>query len=216
MGYKRNLRLKYYINCDELSIYNYDKITKSGNLQWLVQGYEGRENIKIDVHKCEKLWSEIREEFFCKIATEKEFKSIWLTEEVQYLVNRYRIVSVLLDGLTRNIVSEENRPEYLKHLNRWRFYISDKKSLEPQYQKLTKQLDASLITISKKQEELKAINESAKTNEEINIYDQKLKLARLLNIQIDLKNTCCTEYAALLKQARKEVFNARKRNQGSQ
>lgn len=217
MGLQSN-NLRYYRNCNEIPVWNFNEIIKSGDFNWLVYGYDGFNKYdNINSEECSLIWEEIKNEFFILSDNQSSIRIIFLEAEIDYLTRRFDIVYALLHTLISKRVQGEQIDQFIDHLNRWMYYVNKSKPLKEELIRLTKQHQASKITIARKKNELeKLIEDSAKGD--VNIVREKIKLQRVLSMQIDLKTTTMAEWLEMFKVAAEIIKDSErgKRNKGSQ
>lgn len=214
----QSTNLRYYRNCNEIPVWNFNEIIKSGDFNWLVYRYDGFNKYdNINSEECSLIWEEIKNEFFILSDNQSSIRIIFLEAEIDYLTRRFDIVYALLHTLISKRVQGEQIDQFIDHLNRWMYYVNKSKPLKEELIRLTKQHQASKITIARKKNELeKLIEDSAKGD--VNIVREKIKLQRVLSMQIDLKNTTMAEWLEMFKVAAEIIKDSErgKRNKGSQ
>ena len=214
----QSTNLRYYRNCNEIPVWNFNEIIKSGDFNWLVYGYDGFNKYdNINSEECILIWEEIKNEFFILSENQSSIRILMLEAEIDYLRRRFEISFVLMSALISDNVTEENKPKFIDHLKRWMYYIDARKPLKEELIRLTKQHQASKIAITRKENELEQIVKDS-ASDDINIVRQKIKLQRVLNMQIDLKHTPLAEWLEMFKEAAEIIKESKRgeRNKGTQ
>ncbi|MDY8137560.1 hypothetical protein [Aquimarina sp. 2201CG5-10] len=213
MGIQPVNKLRYYRSCNEIPVWNFNEMVKCQDYNWLIYDYDGYSKYdgQIDVPECEKIWENLRNEFFKLSNNQASMQIIWLEAEIDYLKRRFEIVFALLGPLISNSVSAKNKPKFIDHLRRWRYYIDSSQPLKTELEKLTKQHQSSKIAITRKENELKSLIDDA-ASKDINVFRQKIKLQRVLTMQIDLRKTPVTEWVEMFNEAA-EIIKESKRGE---
>lgn len=112
--------MNVYRNCDELSIYLFDKIIKTGSLFWLLEGYFEGEEVKIK-EDLPKIWEEIYTEYCDLTDDNHSFKYFKLLQKVVFLETRIYICQALILQLVERgqDIDEKIRKEYIEQIKKW-------------------------------------------------------------------------------------------------
>ena len=194
-----------YLGTSDLPIYRFDKIQQTGNLAYLVMEWDERKEIKVP-EAAQTLWGSIEDAWHEKTANNESKTYYAIVNEVDYLEKRYTMLSTLIYGL-----SEANKEEYGREINAWGFKFNIKGKIRPQIKDLERQLRAAKTRIVVKQNELKNLTNSDKKG--ISLLKQKIKLERVLETKINLKETPVDEWLELFNEA-EELIELKKQAHG--
>ena len=191
-----------YLGTSDLPIYRFDKIQQTGNLAYLVMDWDERKEIKVP-EAAQTLWESIEDVWHEKTSNTKSMMYFKLVNEVDYLEKRYTMLSTLIYG-----ISEANKEDYGKEINAWGFKFNIKGKIRPQIKDLERQLRAAKTKISVKQNELKNLTNSDKKG--FSLLKQKIKLERVLETKVNLKETPVDEWLELFNEAEELIEQKRK------
>ena len=192
-----------YLGTSDLPIYRFDKIQQTGNLAYLVMEWNERGTLE-PPKEALKLWETVENTWHEKTANAKSKIYYALVNEVDYLEKRFTMLSTLIYGL-----SEANKESYGAEINAWGFKFNLKGRVKPQIKDLERQLRAAKTKITIKQNELKNFS----TKKGMSLLKQKIKLERVLETKIVLKDTPVDEWLELFNEA-EEVNEQKKQAHG--
>ncbi len=194
-----------YLGTSDLPIYRFDKIQQTSNLAYLVMEWDERKDIKVP-EAAQTLWETVLDVWHEKTANNESKNYYALYNEVDYLEKRYTMLSTLIYGL-----SDANKEDYGREINAWGFKFNIKGKIKPQIKDLERQLRAAKTKIGIKQNELKTLSEGGKKG--MSLLKQKIKLERVLEVKINLKETPVDEWLELFNEA-EELTAEKKRSHG--
>lgn len=168
-----------YLGMGDLPIYNFDKIQRTGNLAYLVVGWDERKEIEIP-DGAEKLWEDIVEQWHIRTSNNEALVRYTLEVEIGYMCMRYEFVRMLI-GLVR----EKNKKDFIEVLNGWGLGLDEDSDLDINNIKL--KLKGMKMNIELKQSQLKELKvDDEEESEPITLLAQQIKLERGLGIKIDI------------------------------
>lgn len=194
----------HYNSCDDLIMYNWVKLNKSNpkNLQWLVIGYDGFNDLEVSGVDLEKIYKSItdeREERNRDNASEDYYE---LVSDLNYQVQRYTTVTMLLS----NIEKYPHKPKeiydgYVNELMAWRFYIKTDKPLKDELKRLSLQLNSVKMKIKQMISDKEKVEASLKDRSS-SIYNLKQQVQKIRGGNIDFKAITLSEWDYMLEDIR--------------
>jgi hypothetical protein len=194
---------KFYINIDELPLYNFDKIETTNDLMWLYEDFNGRQP-KADTTELNPIYEEIINQYF------KAFNDTSLIPKYQkvarrdFLVLKYNIVlgiaNRIVKGFTNTTESQETRAKFIEVLKKYSYNIplinsaeNDVKESIKIVEKL-KSLNMQIILLEKE------LQKTQKT-ESVNLQQQMILVSKNLELgyKINAKETTVKEWIELIK-----------------
>lgn len=190
------MKYKFFKDCSDLFIYNFNEVVENNNYMWLVVGYDGYDDIKdFDVEIARELWNGIYNQY-CKLSDNTTAILYYQTlTELGYLKVRKHHVNILLDQLSMG-KTDEITAMYIDALSRWRFYINKRNPLEMELKKMQRQLRAANNKIGLMEDELKQMRED--DAEPMSLVKQAVRIEQTLNRNnIDTRKTTVEKWLAM-------------------
>ena len=188
------MNTRIYSNCEELSIYLFHKITETGDLFWLVDGYyEGKTfKIKDDLNK---IWEDIYTEY-CDLTDDNQSFIIFnLRNRISFLEMRIYICSMLILRMASDGMSEELQKKYADALREWQVPYRTDTVDTIQLEKAQRFLKATKNELELKQNDL----ESMKGGEPIPLLKQVVMAEQALGRnKIDPKKTSVKKWVYMM------------------
>lgn len=193
--FRKTPQIIIYRNCEEISIYNLNKLFITNDLRYLIKGFNGRNEIKIpDV--LSEVYNDIINEYCELIGSRKAIQYYELLSTISRLETRYLSVSILIYSLEYE-TGKHIIDSIVDELHRWGFHINKKESLQSQIPKLKRQLRSSKTKINRKIEELEEYEDDSESPD---IIQQKLVLENILGKNnINLKKISALEWVKMNK-----------------
>lgn len=192
--------MRLYLNCDELPKWNFDQVTKHNDLKWLIVGYDyGEAEVP---ENAQEVWDNILEEYAQLTKSNTTVRYFELIDEIRELSDRFFAGEILLNQLMKRIsfMSEEMRKEYVQELRDLRFYLNEGKPFKTEFERLQKQLKAVFTKLEAKTKEAREIEEK-NSGEGTSTIQIKVKIQKLLKVNIDLKAISVTEWLQWIEEA---------------
>ena len=202
MGVITDQQITIIDSLEDLSIWAFDKCL-NGELQYLIINHKEGE-IPDEVTK---KWHELYNKFCELTKNTSSLKLYLLACELNHLEAKFKFVPVLLKQLLK-LESKELFQEYCKELSAWGFPIDQRKPLVDEIEKITNVLQNVRTKYNRKLSEYEELNN--KKVDVLSIYDQKVKLERILKISIDVKKANVLEWLAYWKEVESIVKNNKK------
>lgn len=194
-------------NCEELSIYAFDKARSTSDLRWLIEGYTGREKIELP-EGLGKVFDDIMNEYCELTGDNKSLQYYELVVEVNELQFDYDVSAALLGTLLTEM-TKETRKEVVRELGHRRFLLDDGKPFHEEFKRLERQLRQRKTKLNRKKSELEEFR-----NEEgdvISIQRQKINLMRTTDLkEINLRKTSVKEWVEICNIA-DEIIRAKRK-----
>lgn len=191
-----------FLGIGDMPIYNFDKVLNTDNMAYLVVGWNERTEIEVP-KEAEERWNEIYNEYCKRTANNEALTFYSLSAEIGYLEMRYTCVFSLIASL-----SEHNKKEFGKRLNKWKIPFNIDGKIEPQLEHLQRHLRIAEQNIRVKKTKLKSLK-GDEEQESSSILKTKIRLERITNIKIDLKQTSVEEWIEIHNEA-KEIIQQQK------
>ncbi len=192
--------MRLYQNCDELPKWNFDQVTKTKDLRWLICGYEyGEAEVP---EAAAEVWENIMDEYGRLAKSNTTIKYFELIDQIRELSDRLFAGEVLVDRYMKRVgmMDKETRKAYAQELRELRFYLNESKPFKDEYERLKKQLKAVRTILEAKTKEAKAIEEK-NTTEGATTIQIKVKIQKLLKVNLDLKAISVTEWLQWIEEA---------------
>lgn len=192
---------KYYRNCEELPIYNFYKVVDTKDYSYLMFDYDGYSKLEVD-EEVISLWEKIYEEYL-KLSDNNTMLIYYETvSELLYLETRYEVALTLLQQIALGRMEETMLRAYVLELGKWKYHLNDKKPLEEELDRLTRQLRQSENKIRIKQNRKKEL-EAENKDSPMSLVQQQVKLEQALSRnEIDTKTTSVSKWIELVKEVK--------------
>lgn len=180
-----------YLGTQDLPIYNFDKISSSGDLRYLLIDWDERSEPKVP-SVAENLWESILNQWYEKTLDSGSIVRLELENEVSFLETRMQIVRGLVQ-----ILNEENKAEVFNELIGWKVRFNSNKPLKDLFEKFNKVLRQMKSNLEIKYGELETISTQS-NNSDNSLIHQKISLQRGLGLTIDTKKVPVDEWLILI------------------
>jgi len=170
-------KIRFFRNCEELSIYAFHKIMEKSDYSYLVRGWDEYSEIKFDREEAVKIWGGIYNEYSKLTSNNKIIRFYALTKKLIYLETRKEIGGRLLSQLILREMDKETFGEYVQALKDWGFPYSKKERNLDELEKMSRLLRAADNEIAITKEKIKDMRE---VSEEIPFEKQVVKLEQAL------------------------------------
>lgn len=201
-----------YKDTSDLPIRIFDILYRTNNLQYLVVGYNGYDDIKVPKGANER-WQEIKNEWVKLLDDNTIAYYYQLILECVYLQTRYSIVKDLLHIIYSRDMDDETMDSYIEALGKWRYKWNRKNDKLVELQRLLNQLNASENKINLKLDELESLkNENSFEDNPTSLEKQAVILEQITGKNnIDLDNTSVRKWVEIGKLAN-EINEQRRKN----
>ena len=201
---------KYYFrSCKTLPIYNFYEILNTGNLNWLVKGFdEDSDEQELDFNFLVKLWEKIHSEYVDILGDSSETKDYLTIAQINEMEAEVVVVESLID-----LIKIKRSKRIIKEINAWGYFGDD---IEKTVDKL-KVLRFKISIFKSKNKKL--LNpEEKKDKEEDRVYDLFKDIIAVEKAfgdgyRIDPHKTVLSKWGRLILEAqRKNKANAKRSN----
>ena len=191
---------RLYANCEQLPMFNFDKIRKGGGYEWLVYGYDGWG--EVDVPKeVEGVWFGIINEYANLTKNNRSLQYFELLADISDMSTRITIASSLLYqiAIRWERMSSVMQKQYNDQLKEWRFYLNINKGLDHELERMRAQIKAIQMKLKIKETEKKDFEKG--NGKEMDTITMKVKIQRIIKMPINLKETAVKEWVAIIEDA---------------
>lgn len=195
--------IRLYSNCDEIPKWNFDKINETQDYKYLVYGYDGWGDVNVPKN-AKEVFESIMEEFSELTVSNKTWRYFELVKDVNDLDNRAYFGKMLLNQLAKRRLSmpKDIRDQYAEQLREFGFYLNDGKPFIKEYERLQKQLKVVYMKLEQKSKEAQEFEgKNFTNNEEISTIKLKVKIQKILKVDLDLKRISVKEWLIWLDEA---------------
>lgn len=201
------MKVRLFTSCNEISIYNFNKILDTDNLAYMVFGWDEYEEIEFDKEDSLKLWKEIYNEYTLLTDDNKTIMYYQLILFISRLETKRYVVSKLIEMMLPNDMEEETLKLYIATLREWNYKINPKEPLQEELLKILRDLRAMENRIRLKKNELDSYKEEGS---KMTLVQQVVKLERALEKNnIDPRKTSVEKWVMMLREV-SEINKARK------
>lgn len=196
-----------YRSCEEISIWNLNKIFTTKDLKFMFSNYEDIEHLEV-TEEIAANWESLYFEFLELLADPGMLLYYELSKDLQYLQSRFAITQQLLKIVFHRYAKDLNSDKYIAELRLWGFKINPNKDLLEEIARMTRQLKGSEVRIRIVEKELKDLKQVQ--GEPLSLVTQGVKLELALGKDnIDLKTTSAAKWIVYYKEL--EELNAHRR-----
>lgn len=193
------MAVRYYKGCDDLPIYNFQKIIETNNYAYLVYGWDENRRAFQDNDYCRELWDSIYNEY-CKLTEDNASLMYYsLQKQLNYLKARYYIVSKLLDIMVDGTVldSIELTEIYIQALKKWKYFIKRNKPIDEEIKRMYRELKISINKIELVEYELESFENT--DEERVTFVSEVVGLEIALNKnEINPRTTSVSKWRAMI------------------
>lgn len=167
-----------YKDCYDLPIKNFDVAYKTGDLKYLVVGYDGYRDVKVP-EGAEERWTAIFDEWV-KLSDSNEMIYYYqLVSEVAYLEMRYYVVKVLLLQIYERDMDEKTLDMYIEMLKGFKYHYNKENDKLDELTRLFNQHQASENKLGIKKSELEHMQEEHQYDEAQTLEQQAVVLEQI-------------------------------------
>ena len=190
-----------YTSCDEIKKWNFDKISETNDLKYLVAGTEYGKKAEAPENAAE-IWDNILQEYTEKTENDKALIYFELLSDIDDLEMRIYFVEIILIKLQKHStwMNEDIKKEYVELLKERRFYFNASKPMRAEIERLERQLKAARTKLQFMLTEAEAFVEKNFKSKNISSTTIKVKIQRALKMHIDFKETTVTEFLEWIKE----------------
>lgn len=181
---KKEVILHCYRDCSEIPIYNFNRAKTTGDLRYIIIGWDGRSDVKLPKEANEN-WNDIKNEWIELLDDNTISYYYDLILEVIYLQTRYNLVSEYIKQIATRDMDMETMEKYVELLAGWRYKYNRKNLKRVEIERLMQQLKSSQNKIGLKLDEIEKLKKD-------NGYDeapQSLEKQAVILEQITGKNS---------------------------
>lgn len=204
--------MSVYRNCEELSIYLFHKILDTGNMMFLVKGYDDGEQLKHPIKEdLNKVWEAIYTEYTDLTDDNQSLHYFKLKTRVVFLETRMYFVNFLILQMAERDMDEQTQKEYADAIREWDVpYVGDEKKIS-ELEKAQRYIKLSTNELGIKKKELENMNSAEKP---VPLIKQVVMAEQALGRnQIDPKTTSVAKWVYMMDVIRKQN-EERKKNMG--
>lgn len=202
------MEARFYRDCSEISIYNFNKVVETDDYSWLVVDYDGYKPVEFDEEQAADFWRDIYNEY-TKLSDNNETALFYeLLLEIHRLKIRRYFVTILIQELriggTQKVVDG-----FIDSLKKWRVFINPDRPLNTELDKAERQLRAAQNKIELKENELEQLKE--RQEDAISLEEQIVRLEQGLGRNnIDPKTTSVKKWLVMIKEYKALLDRQRK------
>jgi len=104
-----------YTSIENLPLYNFDKYRNTQDLNWFIEGFDGRQK-KIDDQKLKEVEKTILDEYFKAIDDRSFTNKLQKIARIEVLKTKYAVVKMLISSLLIGLEDSENRHKMIEEL----------------------------------------------------------------------------------------------------
>lgn len=202
--------MDFFLGIEDMPIYNFDKVLKSGNLSYMVVGWNERKELNLTQDQEKKLnnqWGVIYNVYCERTANNEALNYYQIVSEVSYLEMRYSSIISLVECLC-----EAYKKEIGLRLNKWGIPFNIEGSIDKQLPQLQRQLriaKQNLKLKTRKMNSLKGDDDEEKTS----VLAQYLRIEKITGIKVDIRKDS-VEKGIELHELAKETISQQKAANG--
>ena len=203
-----------YKDCGDMPILNFDIVNKTGDLKYMVVGYDGYKDLKPPKGANER-WQAIRKEWLELVDDSEMAYYHNLVSECIWLETRYNMVHLILENMYKRAMSPLTFKTYADGLSEWGYKWNFKNDKLSEMQKQLKISKISKNKLTLKLDELKSYRDSKNmSSEATSLYKQAviLEKAAELSYSIDVKETPIAKWVEISKMAEKRQSQLKRSN----
>ena len=197
--------LRLYTDCDDLMMYNWEKISKTNDLRWLIVGFDGygQKSTEEEKEQLEIKYKEIVSEINDLTNSNEADNYFDLVCDLSDIQTRIEIASFALYQIdSRPLMNEETFDIYIGVLKDWRFYWNKSKPKAEELKRLDRQLGAVKMKASQHKKEKEKIEN--KSTEKIALRKIKQRVSNKIGRDIDFRKTSVSEWIYILEDVSKQ------------
>jgi len=144
--------IRYHRNCDEISIYSFNKVSEDGDYRHLVKDWDEYEEIEIDEIVCENNWKVIFDEY-CRLTDDNKIIMFYEVHQdlMKMKIKQYSIYKLIEVFIT--VTDDDIMIKFADMFEKFGYPIDLKKGIMPEAQRLTNRMKFYQNAINVKEKE---------------------------------------------------------------
>ena len=202
-----------YKDCGDMPILNFDIVNKTGDLKYMVVGYDGYKDFKPPKGANER-WQAIRKEWLELVDDSEMAYYHNLVSECIYLETKRDAVKFILENIFRRNMSPLTFRTYANSLSDWGYKWNFKNDKLTELKRQLKIVRISENKLSLKLDELKSYRESKNMSSEATSLEKQAVILEEASGRnhIDIKTTSVKKWVAISKRAEERQNQLKKSN----
>ena len=202
-----------YKDCGDMPILNFDIVNKTGDLKYMVVGYDGYKDLKPPKGANER-WQAIRKEWLELVDDNEMAYYHNLVSECIYLETKRDAVKFILENIFRRNMSPLTFRTYANSLSDWGYKWNFKNDKLTELKRQLKIVRISENKLSLKLDELKSYRESKNMSSEATSLEKQAVILEEASGRnhIDIKTTSVKKWVAISKRAEERQNQLKKAN----
>ncbi len=202
-----------YKDCGDMPILNFDIVNKTGDLKYMVVGYDGYKDLKPPKGANER-WQAIRKEWLELVDDSEMAYYHNLVSECIYLETKRDAVKFILENIFRRNMSPLTFRTYANSLSDWGYKWNFKNDKLTELKRQLKIVRISENKLSLKLDELKSYRESKNMSSEATSLEKQAVILEEASGRnhIDIKTTSVKKWVAISKRAEERQNQLKKAN----
>ena len=202
-----------YKDCGDMPILNFDIVNKTGDLKYMVVGYDGYKELKPPKGANER-WQAIRKEWLELVDDSEMAYYHNLVSECIYLETKRDAVKFILENIFRRNMSPLTFRTYANSLSDWGYKWNFKNDKLTELKRQLKIVRISENKLSLKLDELKSYRESKNMSSEATSLEKQAVILEEASGRnhIDIKTTSVKKWVAISKRAEERQNQLKKAN----
>jgi len=196
MDIKSSQSIKYYKSCDELPMFNWEKLKQTGDLNWLCVEFDGYNHIKAD-EKAKGVYEDILDEYSKLSKNNQAIQYYDLLIDISDAQSRIGFATIFIMRLNENpTMPEATKKGMIEELRQRRFYINESRPLHSELKRIDRQLGQAQMKlnalIKEKEQKEKA------TGKATPILKVKQRVENIIKRSLDFKKISVSEWIYIL------------------
>lgn len=130
-------KLQLYRSIENLPLYNFDKYRNTQDLNWFIEGFDGRQK-KIEDPQLKEVEKTILDEYFKAIDDRSFTNKLQKIARIEVLKTKYAVVKILISSLSIGLDNSDNRYKMIEELRLHGFKMPSINTLDGDREELTK------------------------------------------------------------------------------
>jgi hypothetical protein len=190
--------LRYYRNCDEISIYSFNKISSEGDLRHMVFDWDEYSEVKINEELAEQNWKEIFDEY-CKLTDDNKIIMFYDVHQdlMKMKAKKYTILK-LLEVFT-TVFEKDHQDQFLQLFKDFGYPMDLSKGINEEIDRIQKRMIFFQNAINIKQKEFDSLK-GGEGGEEMPFMQQVVQIEKATGRDnIDIRKTSAKKWIYILK-----------------
>ncbi|MEZ7496472.1 hypothetical protein QO206_13320 [Leeuwenhoekiella aequorea] len=207
MDNKQLTPIRLYTNCDELPMWNFEQVRKTGDLKWLVYLFDGFGEVEVP-EDAPMVWDNILSQYSELTANNETIQYFELLADQSDLQTRLEFGAILLQNVAErwHLMPKYIQEGYVDALKDHRFYLDTRKPLDKELERLFRQLKAVEMKLKQFNGEKEVFE---KKRPETDLIEVKVKIQRIIKMSIDLKKVSIKEWLLTITDAINSVKSSK-------